>query len=330
MTKSFRTPSIRLLVSAAGACFAAFSAMAADKVSLRMDVFFHGPHAPFFLGIEKGFYKAENLDVTMHPGSGSGTVIKLIGNKNDDFGYADGATLVKAVSEGVPARMVMGLLQSSPMVIVSLKEFGIAKPADIPGKRMAGTPGSSPELMFPAFCKVNRIDCTGVNSLQVDIPGKVAALLAKRVQATFVYAVTQVPMIEDQVGPINVIRYADYGVNLLSNGIVANSEVVDKNPDLVRRFVRATLKSWQYAIDRPDEAVAAFGKVTDKPKTSVVQQQLKTTLTLLATPRTKGKPLGWMSSDDWRETIGFLEEYGGVPKGMAPERIFTNAFVEGK
>jgi NitT/TauT family transport system substrate-binding protein len=327
----FRTLATWLLAPAIGVFSVVFSAGAMDKVSVRMDVFFHGPHAPFFLGIEKGFYKEQNIDLSVHPGSGSGTVIKLIGNKNDDFAYADGATLVKAISEGVPAKMVMGLLQSSPMVIVALKESGISKPADLPGKRMAGTPGSAPELMFPAFCKVNRIDCTGVNSVQVDIPGKTAALLSRRVQATFVYAVTQVPMIEDQVGgPINVIRYAEHGVNLLSNGIVTNNDTVEKKPDLVRRFVRATVKSWQYAIDRPDEAVAAFGRVTDKPKASVVMQQLKTATTLLSTPRTKGKPLGWMSADDWRETIGFLEEYGGVPKGIAPDRIFTNAFLEAK
>jgi NitT/TauT family transport system substrate-binding protein len=98
----------------------------------------------------------------------------------------------------------------------------------------------------------------------------------------------------------------------------------------VRRFVRASLKSWKYAIEHQDEAIAAFGRVTDRPKASIAQQQLKTTLSLLTTPRTKGKPLGWMSTDDWRETIGFLEEYGGLPKGITPERVFTNAFVEGK
>lgn len=325
-----RTWSACLSVCIVGMLSAVSPVAAMDKISVRMDVFFHGPHAPFFLGIEKGFYREQNIDLTVHPGSGSGTVIKLIGNKNDDFAYADGATLVKAISEGVPTRMVMGLLQSSPMVIVALKDSGISKPGDLPGKRMAGTPGSSPELMFPAFCKINRIDCTGVNSVQVDIPGKTAALLSKRVQATFVYAVTQVPMIEDQVGPINVIRYADHGVNLVSNGIVTHNETVEKKPDLVRRFVRATVKSWQHAIDHPDEAVAAFGRVSDKPKASVVSQQLRTAISLLSTPRTKGKPLGWMSGDDWRETIGFLEEYGGVPKGIASERIFTNDFLESR
>lgn len=120
-----------LSVSAIGVFSGIFPAAAMDKVSVRMDVFLHGPHAPFFLGVEKGFYKEQNIEVTVHPGSGSGTVIKLIGNKNDDFAYADGATLVKAISEGVPAKMVMGLLQSSPMVIVALKESGISKPSEI-------------------------------------------------------------------------------------------------------------------------------------------------------------------------------------------------------
>jgi NitT/TauT family transport system substrate-binding protein len=194
---------------------------------------------------------------------------------------------------------------------------------------MAGTPGSAPELMFPAFCKLNKIDCSGITIVQVDIPSKVSALLTKRVQATFLYAVTQPPMIEDQIGgPIDVLYYSDYGLNLLSNGIVVNSEVIDKNPDLVKRFLGATVKSWQYAIDHQDEAVAAFTKVTDKPKPSVARQQLKTTLSLLTTPRSKARPLGWMSRDDWKETISYLEEYGGIPQGIVPDRIYTNAFVD--
>lgn len=331
MIVSFRAVGSLLCAFSAVLCFAANPALAMDNVTLRTDVFFHGQHAPFFLGIEKGFYKSEGIELTVKPGTGSGTVIKLVGNKNDDFGYADGATLVKAVTEGVPVKMVMGILQESPMVIVSLKDSGITKPSDLPGKTMAGTPGSSPELMFPAFCKITKIDCSGISIVQVDIPGKVSALLAKRVQATFVYAVTQVPMIEDQIGgPINVIQYSANGLNLVSNGIVANTEMIEKNPDLVKRFVRATVKSWQYAIDHQDEAVAAFVKISDKPKESVVRQQLNTTLSLLSTPRTKGKALGWMSPDDWRETIAYLEQYGGVPKDTSPDSIYTNRFIEAK
>ena len=167
--------------------------------------------------------------------------------------------------------------------------------------------------------------------MQVDIPSKVSALVAKRVQATFVYAVTQVPMIEAQInGPINVIHYSQYGLNLLSNGIVANDEVIEKNPDLVQRFVRATLKSWKYAIEHKDEAIASFTKVIDKPPAEVALKQLDITLSLLATPRTKGKSLGWMSEDDWKETITYLEQYGGVAKGLTPDKIFTNKFVETK
>ena len=69
-----------------------------------------------------------------------------------------------------------------------------------------------------------------------------------------------------------------------------------------------------YTMGHQDEAVAAFGKVSDKPKASVARQQLDTTLSLLTTPRSKGRPFGWMAPDDWRESINFLEEYGGVAK----------------
>lgn len=307
------------------------AAQSADRATLRVDVFFHGPHAPFFLGIEKGFYKEENIDLKLEPGTGSGTTIKLVGNKSDTFGYADAGTMIKAVAEGVPVRMIMGILQKNPMTIVSLKESGIAGPKDLPGKRMAGTPGSSPEQMFPAFCKANKIDCSNISMVQVDIPTKSAALLAKRVDATFVYLVTQVPMLEDTVGgPINTIRYAEHGVNLLSNGLITHSDLIKTNPDLVRRFVRASVKSWKYALDHPDETVTAFGRESKTPKPSVVQKQLHFTFQLLETERIKGRPLGWMSAEDWTDTVRFLEDYGDLKRGLKPEQFFTNEFIVAK
>jgi ABC-type nitrate/sulfonate/bicarbonate transport system substrate-binding protein len=127
MIASIRTAWSWLFVLGAMAPLTVSPTQAMDKVALRTDVFFHGQHAPFFVGIAKGFYKDENIELTVNAGTGSGTVIKLVGNKNDDFGYADGGTLVKAVSEGVPVKMVMGILQASPMVIVSLKESDAAR-----------------------------------------------------------------------------------------------------------------------------------------------------------------------------------------------------------
>src|SRR6476646_6332049 len=95
------------------------SAQAQAKLNLRLDYSLYGTHAAFYLGIEKGLYKAEGIDLTVAEGSGSGTTARLLAQGTDPVGFLDFGTMAKGVGSGMPIKAVLGVHQRSPMMILS-------------------------------------------------------------------------------------------------------------------------------------------------------------------------------------------------------------------
>ena len=124
------------LALATGLAFLPARAGAQDltPVTLRMDVFFYGAHVPMLLGIVDGIYKKHGLDVTAQTGRGSATTIQTVANGTDHFGFADGGVLVKFAAQGLKAKLIVGILQTSPSIIFSMPDKNIVKPADLNGR----------------------------------------------------------------------------------------------------------------------------------------------------------------------------------------------------
>jgi NitT/TauT family transport system substrate-binding protein len=126
------------------------------------------------------------------------------------------------------------------------------------------------------------------------------------------------------------MRFSDYGLNLMSNGIVASDKIIAEQPDLVHRFAIATVEAIAAAFANPQHGVDVFMGFAPNAGFSrnVVSEQWAEAAKLLHTPRTRGKPYGVMDAQDWQDTIDLLEEYVGMPKGaVTPDKVFTNAFL---
>jgi NitT/TauT family transport system substrate-binding protein len=305
---------------------------APTPVTLRVDVFFYGSHVPLLAGIVNGIYKKHGLDVTALEGRGSATTIQTVANMSDQFGFADGGTLVKLAAQGVQVKTIVGMLERSPMVVFTLPSSGITQPKQLTGKTGGFSPGSAPEQIFPAFAKRNGIDLASIKQVSVDIPTRDSIFLLKKTDFSFGYTVTQLPILEERCKcTLNVMKYSDYGLNVISNGIITSDKLIAQNPALVKAFAQATVESINAAIKDPAEAVDAFFKYATKSQLShaVVARQWSETIKILHTDATAKAPVGVMAESDWQKSIELLTEYGGVPKGaVAPAMVFTNKFLE--
>lgn len=305
------------------------AASAQDKVNFRLDWKIYGTHAPFFLAKEKGYYTAEKLDVTLSEGQGAATVAKLLAEGTDPLGFLDYGTMMKGIGQGLPLKAVFGINQSSPMIILSHADNPIKEPKDLEGKIVAMAPAESTAQIFPALLAAANIEPNKVSVINPAVGAKNALFLQKRADAITAYVNVQVAQLEAQGAKTSYFFYSKYGVDTMANGIAANADWLAKNPDIAKRFLRATAKGWIEAKKNPDAAIAAVLKAYPQlaGQKDVLRRQLDLSFPLLETPNTKGKPLGWMAKADWEKMQEVLSKYGGLKETKPAEQYYTNDFI---
>lgn len=331
MVRQFKLGISLLLVLPALSVGAQSQELARDKVTVRADVFFYGAHIPIMVGIVDGIYAKHKIDANFVTGRGSGTTLQTVANQSDQFGFADGAALVRLAAKGLHAKQVMGFLEKTSYSVMTLPDSGLTKPLDLNGKTTGFAPGSASDQIFPAFAQKAGIDLKSIKGLSVDPTTRDNLFLFKKIDFNIASAVAQLPILEEKCQcKLNVMRFSDYGLNLISNGIVTSDSLIEQNPDLVKRFVAATVEATKKAIENPEHGVDAFMTYTKGAGLSrkVVAEQWQQTIGVLHTARTEGKALGAMDVQDWQETIDNLVQYSGVPKDeVKPQTVFSNDFL---
>jgi NitT/TauT family transport system substrate-binding protein len=325
--KKFR----KLAVLAAVGVGVAFSgiANAADDVSLRLNWYLVGFHAPIYFGKEKGFFADEGINLTINEGRGSGVAAKVVGAKGDLFGIADAGTMIIAVTKGVPIMAVMSPMNISPFGVVSRADANIKVPKDLEGKRLAVTAGDSLTQLFPAVIKANNLDESKIKMVFVDPAAKVVSVLEKKADALLGSADAQFFQIEAKGVKAAAMNFADIGVNTVGLSVIAHRDTVKNKPDLVKRFVKAMRRSYEAAQKDPDSAIAAAVKSKPDVNADVLKGQLIVDLSLLESPSSKGKGIGYGAEEDWGRTISLLKQYRGLETDQPTSHFYTNEFLPG-
>jgi len=304
---------------------------AADKVTLRLNWNVYGEHAGFFYGLDQGYYKDEGIDLTIGVSQGSGQTVKLVGTKNDPFGYADAATVAKHISEGMEVKMLAVMLQTNPQCVITWADkHPLKKPQDIKGLSFSFVAGDSLHQLWPAIIAGAGLKEADVRTVFApSAMTKIQMMLQGKVDGTPGYITMQPYLLERESGrKTSTLMFKEFGVNTMSQGILAHVETLQKNPDLVRRFLRATQKSWAEAAKNLDAAVAAHIKHNPKEDAAFTRYTFSKTLEVLTTQHSKGKPLGWMAREDWEQTLNVLEKYGGMKGRKSVDAYYTNDFVQ--
>ena len=311
--------------------FAPFRARAAgplQQVAITLDWLYQGANAGFLLAQEQGFYRDAGLDVAITPGKGSASTAQLVANKATQIGFADGYVVGNGDSKGMAIKTVGSVFRRNPAAIMLFADSPIKTPKDLAGKTIAISAGSAVIQQLPAFCKGAGIDPASVHIVNIDPAGIGPALITGKVDAIGAYVSSYVPTLEIRgKKDVRIFWFADYGVTVVSNGIIVHDDVLKSDPELVRAFVPATIKGFLYGRQHVDEAVAAVKKYQPTVDAAITRRECEISWKLWVTPNTKGKPLGWGSDADWAATIQVLRQYGGVTAPLDTSELYTNQFV---
>ncbi|PWC88438.1 nitrate ABC transporter substrate-binding protein [Azospirillum sp. TSH100] len=320
-----------LCAFAASTAISTLPAQAADKVTLMLNWYVYGEHAPFYYGKDKGLYEAEGIDLEIQEGRGSAVTTQLVASKGVTFGYVDVPTMIKAAMKGAPVTSPGVLLQTSPMSAMGFTEKNIRKPEDIRNRIVAMTPGDSMSQIWPLFLKKTGLKERDFEVVSGDAQTKLNAVINGQADLLLGYVMDQSMKIKDATGKsVTPIRFADYGVNMVSSGIIANTDTLKSNPDLVRRFMAATTRAVEEAEKAPKEAAAAILKANPKGgKPDTLQEGFELTIPLYRTKETEKLRPFQVTDANMKETVDLLVEYGGLDASAKenPKRFYSRDFL---
>lgn len=301
-------------------------ASAQDDVSLRLNWYLGGLHVPYYYGKDLGYFTDEGINLTINEGRGSGNTVQVVAAGSDTFGMADSSSLIGLAVKGAEIKSVMSLLNSTGYSVVSLAKTGIRTPKDLEGKSFAVSPGDPLGQLLQAVIAANNLDASKISYIQVDPAAKVVSVLEGRADGLLGGADDQFFLIKYQGVEPHALRYADNGANIVGMTIMTQESLIKSNPDLIKRFVRASVKSWQAAKENPEAAVDAALKVKPDLNRQSTLDQMLVDFELLDSPNSKGR-IGWGAEADWTQTLDLLKKYRDLQTDKDWTAFHTNEFI---
>ena len=330
-----RSAAVFAAALALAAPLAAAAPAAADtKLKVVLNWKYQGPQGFLFLADDLGYFKAAGLDVTMDQGSGSGAPIPLVANGTYDVGFGDLNALIEfAAKKPEEAPIAVYVVFNQPPFTIAVKANSpIKTPKDLEGKTLGASASDAALKLFPAFCRVTKIDCTKVNITNMQPNLREQMLMQGQVDGVFGYVNTirfSAKLIRvDPDTQLRFMNYGDYGMDLYSNAIIVSKKLIQDNPAAVRGLVAAINHGIEDMIKDPDAAVAAVAKREPLIKVAVERERLDATLKLeMNHPEIAKIGLGNVDMARLKRSIDILVEAVNLPRTPTPQEIFTPAFL---
>lgn len=324
---------ISKLVVSALIALSSSAAMAQTAVRFALDWRFEGPAAPYFVALDKGYYKAEGLDVTIDPGASSVEPINRVATGTYQMGFADINSLVKYRDnpQNPPVKAVMMVYDTPAFSIVTLKDKGISKPKDLEGKVLGAPAPDGAYAQWPIFVAANGIDASKVKVENVGFPVREPMLAQGKVDAITgfwfsSYMNLKANGVKDE--DIVVLLMRDYGVDLYGNALMVNPDFAKNNPEAVKGFVKATIKGIQETLKDPEAAIDALMKRNAIANRDVELQRLKMSLERnFVSPDVLKNGLGNVDKARFEKAIdqiGLTFKFTNKPKA---DDVFTAEFL---
>lgn len=300
----------------------------AEKVTLQLKWNHQAQFAGFYVAKDKGFYRDENINISFLEGGADVDAATSIMSGKADFAILSPDYILIKQSENIPLTAVAVIYRKSAVVYLAHADSGIVRPSDFIGKTVAckDLRGGVKDFEFQFSAMMNKLKLPLDDVRIVPFEARQEGFLNRTVDVTPVYYINGAVRLIREGVKLNMIWPDDYGVHCFSDTLAAMPDMINKKPDLVFRFLKASLKGWRYAVGNPEEAVditMAYVKNKDRGFQSDMMYAL---LPLVHTGEDR---IGWMKDQDWTAIIRILEDQKML-KGPVPnsKQVYTMRFLE--
>jgi len=291
------------------------------RVRLPMGYIPDPQYAPFYVALERGYFADEGFEIEFDY-SFETDGVALVGAGELPFAIVSGDQVILARAQDVPVVYVMEWFQRFPIAVISKEAAGIERPEDLAG-RQVGLPGffGASYVGYAGLLEAAGLSQEDVSADDIGFT-QVEALLADQVEAVVVYANNEPLQLAALDEDINVIYVAD-AVDMVANGVIANEALIEDDPEMVRRFVRATLRGLADTLADPAEAFEiskGYVEGLDDDRYGVLEASL---------PLWQAENPGQSEIESWQRTQEALLAIGFLDEPLAElEAAFSNEFVE--
>ncbi len=293
------------------------------EVSVRLKWLHQTQFAGIYLAEQEGYYAAENLKVKIDPIDLDNQVtLNYILNGENDIGIGAAEEMIIARSQGKPVEAVAVIFKLNPLTYISLEKTGIQSPYDLAGKTVALSPGQGTYL-YEAMMGQLGIDRSQINETDMATFDIFECLNTADVCSH--YATNGLARANYEGIGATAIWPSDYGVPFYADVIFTSDEFIKQHPDVVERFVRATLKGWQKAIENPQLAAEAALKYDPTLDKGFQLESMKISIPLIDTGQDH---IGYMRPEIWQEMHDILLEQGLINAPVDLSKVYTNKFVK--
>lgn len=290
------------------------------EVTVQLGTTHQALYAGFYVADQQGLFAREGLSVTFIEGSTNTDPVPAIVNGTAEFGMLGASSLITAIADGQPVQAVATVLRRDPVVFFSLADSGIVRLQDFAGKRVYASLRLRPRLhtmlghigLDPSeIIEVREASLTDLYNGDIDVASGLVN--------------TGVLSAREAGYEVNVIYPDDYGVHFYSSTIFASNELIASNPDLVTRFVRASLEGWAFAVENPQEIGPMVGLYNPDANTNFETASMIASLPYINTGKDH---IGWMESQTWEDMVASMHEQGEIDDPLPVSEIYTMQFVE--
>jgi NitT/TauT family transport system substrate-binding protein len=281
-----------------------------EDLNFRLDFFAQGLSAPFLLADERGYYEDEGINISIGEGRGNVITMQAVAAGEEPLGYIAAETFILGLSQDLPITAIGWITRKTPFGAMVDADLGATTVEDLRGLQILVVSGSSDQFVTEAVLGLNGMTPEDVSLISVEGAAKSSSYLAGEADAMAMPITFGIPFLEGGERPSTAISYADFGLETMGWGIIANNDFLEANPDLVRRFLAASMRGWEEGEGDPEAAVLAMQTSFPDNQYDVDQHtdMLRLTYDFVDSDNTEDWPIGCMSSADWEETAEVVSE----------------------
>lgn len=291
-----------------------------EKTSLRLKWVSQAQFAGYYSAQQEGYYEEEGLSVKIDPAGPNISPIQSVVSGINEFGIAGAEQIITAIDNGVPIVAIAVIYRETPEALVSKKSLNIKTPKDLIGKTV-GVVYDNDENLYRLFLKKNGIDEKSIKEVPA-ITG-ISQVMTDQVDAKMAYEMNDAVLLTIEGEEVNLLKFREYGVKVYADTIFTTKEMIEKHPEKVRKFLKASIKGWKYAIDNPEKSVSQLIEINPALNYDHQLGYLKGSIPLIMTD----KEIGVSNAEVWKNMIDNLYENKMIKKQIDASSVFTNEFL---